>query len=212
MNNTQNAQMNTPVGVAVYPRLNEPDYKFDPAGVFSVTVRVPSKEGQELKNKLDEMLDKWHAQYMKENRKPNVKRADLTVKPAVDDDGNETDELDFKFTMKHNVTTQSGKSWVQRPKLYDSQMKGFTGPVIGGGSKLIVNFVPAPYHTAAMGCGLKLRLNAVQIIELNEYKKGGGAESLGFTAHDNGYVAPEKSPEQLQPVEIAVVGLSLIHI
>ncbi len=71
--------MNTPVGVAVYPRLNEPDYKFDPAGVFSVTVRVPSKEGQELKNKLDEMLDKWHAQYMKENRKPNVKRAGFQV-------------------------------------------------------------------------------------------------------------------------------------
>jgi len=205
-----NAQMNTPLGVAVYPRLNEPDYKFDPAGIFSVTVRVDGEEGQALKDKLDKQLDAWHQQNIKERRKPNLKRADLTVKPAYDDDGNETGELDFKFTMKHNVTTQTGKSWIQRPKLYDSQGKGFDGPVIGGGSKLVVNFVPAPYYTAAMGCGLKLRLNAVQVVELNEYKKGGGAESLGFATHDSGYVAPEdstpKPEEQAKPETVPMVA------
>jgi hypothetical protein len=206
MAKNSNAQMNTPIGVAVYPRLNEPDYKFDPAGTFSVTVRVAGDEGQVLKDKLDKQLDEWHAQNIKEKRKPNLKRADLTVKPALDDEGNETGELDFKFTMKHNVTTQSGKSWVQRPKLYDSQGKGFDGPVIGGGSKLVVNFVPAPYYAPAMGCGLKLRLNAVQIIELNEYKKG-GAESLGFTTHDNGFVAPEEETPKAQPKPVEAVSV-----
>jgi hypothetical protein len=192
MSNHKNEQLNTPVGVAVYPRLNEPDYKFDPSGIFSVTLRVPAEAGQELKNTLDAKLDEWHTDQMKTRRKPNLKRAPLTVKPAIDEDGNETGEWDFKFSMKHNVTTQTGKSWVQRPKLYDGQGKGFVGPVVGGGSKLVVNFVPAPYFTAAMGCGLKLRLNAVQVVELSEYKKA-SAESLGFANHDGGYVAPEEA-------------------
>jgi len=189
MSKNTNEQINTPLGVAVYPRLNEPDYKFDPAGVFTVTVRVGAEEGQKLKDRLDAKLDAWHNQQKKERRKPQLKRADLTIKPAFDDDGNETGELDFKFSMKHNVTTQTGKTWIQRPKLYDSQGKGFTGASIGGGSKLIVNFVPAPYFTPTMGCGLKMRLNAVQVVELVEYKKV-GAESLGFDKHEGGYVAP----------------------
>lgn len=192
MSNHKNEQLNTPVGVAVYPRLNEPDYKFDPSGIFSVTLRVPAETGQELKNTLDAKLDEWHTDQMKTRRKPNLKRAPLTVKAAIDEDGNETGEWDFKFSMKHNVTTQTGKSWVQRPKLYDGQGKGFVGPVVGGGSKLVVNFVPAPYFTAAMGCGLKLRLNAVQVVELSEYKKA-SAESLGFDNHAGGYVAPEEA-------------------
>ena len=192
MSKYANEQINTPLGVAVYPRLNEPDYKFDPAGTFSVTVRVPAEEGQKLKDKLDAKLDAWHKSQMKERRKPQLKRADLTIKPAFDDDGNETGELDFKFTMKHNVTTQTGKTWIQRPKLYDSQGKGFTGAAIGGGSKIVVNFVPAPYFTPTMGCGLKMRLNAVQVIDLVEYKKV-GAESLGFAVHEGGYKAPEEA-------------------
>jgi hypothetical protein len=192
MSNHKNEQLNTPVGVAVYPRLNEPDYKFDPAGIFSVTLRVPAEAGQELKNTLDAKLDEWHIDQMKTRRKPNLKRAPLTVKAAIDEDGNETGEWDFKFSMKHDVTTQTGKNWVQRPKLYDGQGKGFVGPVIGGGSKLVINFVPAPYFTPTMGCGLKLRLNAVQVVELVEYKKA-SAESLGFDNHTGGYVAPEEA-------------------
>ena len=199
MSKYANEQINTPLGVAVYPRLNEPDYKFDPAGIFSVTVRVAAEEGQALKDKLDAKLDTWHKSQIKERRKPQLKRADLTIKPALDDDGIETGELDFKFTMKHNVTTQTGKSWVQRPKLYDSQGKGFTGAAIGGGSKIIVNFVPAPYYTPTMGCGLKMRLNAVQVVELEEYKKV-GAESLGFGVHEGGFKAPD---EETVPVPMA---------
>ena len=202
MSKYANEQINTPAGVAVYPRLNEPDYKFDPAGQFSVTVRVGAEEGQKLKDKLDAKLDAWHAQQKKERRKPQLKRADLTIKPACDDDGNETGELDFKFTMKHNVTTQTGKSWIQRPKLYDSQGKGFTGATIGGGSKIVVNFVPAPYFTPTMGCGLKMRLNAVQVIDLVEYQKM-GAESLGFAVHEGGFEAPAEEAVAATPAPMA---------
>ena len=186
-------QMNTPVGVAVYPRLNEPDYKFQPAGEFSVNVRLTEKDARPLITALDEMLDKWHTEESMTRRKPNLKKAPLPVKPAVDDDGNETDEWDFKFKMKHNVVTQSGKSWTQRPKLYDSQLRGFEGTGIGGGSELVVNFVPSTYYTPALGCGVTFRLNAVQVIKLKEYVSKNRPEDMGFSATKGGYVAEEDS-------------------
>ena len=190
-------QMNTPVGVAVYPRLNEPDYKFQPAGEFSVNVRLTEKDARPLITALDEMLDKWHTEESKTRRKPNLKKAPLPVKPAVDDDGNETDEWDFKFKMKHNVTTQSGKSWTQRPKLYDSELQGYNGGIIGGGSRIAVNFVPATYYTPALGCGITLRLNAVQVVELVEWENK--SADLGFQKVE-GYKSPEKEEEEATPV------------
>jgi hypothetical protein len=199
MSENRNAQMNTPCGVAVYPRLNEPDYKFDAGGVFSVTVRVPAEEGTELQSKLEKLLDTHHKKEMAERRKPNLKKAPLTVHPATDDEGNETGEIDFKFTMKHNVTTKNGKSWTQRPKLYDAKLQGFEGAVIGGGSKLIVNFVASPYYTAALGAGIKLRLNAVQVVELREYKSGNKPEDFGFQVTE-GFQASEA--EQKAPVAV----------
>jgi len=186
-------QMNTPIGVAVYPRLNEPDYKFQPAGEFSVNVRLTEKDARPLITALDEMLDKWHTEESKTRRKPNLKKAPLPVKPAVDDDGNETDDWDFKFKMKHNVTTQSGKSWTQRPKLYDSELQGYNGGIIGGGSRIAVNFVPATYYTPALGCGITLRLNAVQVVELVEWENK--SADLGFQKVE-GYKSPEKEEEE----------------
>ena len=176
-----NKQINTPTGVAVFPRLQEPDYKFQSAGEFSVNLRLTEKDARPLITHLEKMLDAW--------RKPNLKKAPLPIKPSVDEDGNETGDWDFKFKMKHNGTTKTGKSWTQRPKLYDSKLEGYNGGTIGGGSKIAVNFVPAAYYTPALGCGLTFRLNAVQVVELREYIKQDAA-ALGFTKQE-GYKSPE---------------------
>ena len=195
-NAKKNQQMNTPIGTAVYPRLNEPDYKFKSEGEFSVVLRVPENEARPLITALEEKLNTYHTQEVKERRKPNLKKADLPVKPAVDTDGNETGDWDFKFKMKHNVTTQSGKSWTQRPKLYDSELRGYKGGVIGGGSQLAVNFVPATYYTPALGCGITLRLNAVQVVKLKEYTKQQSPEDMGFAKQKDGYSSPPSEGEQ----------------
>ena len=191
-NNTE--YWTTPEGVAVYPRLNEPDTKFDPNGVFSVNLRLSAEDGAKLVEKLEAKLDGFHAEEVKRLRKPSVKKANLPYTEVHDDDGNPTGEFDFKFKLKHNVTTRTGKSWTQRPKLIDSQLKGFTGPVIGGGSKLVIQFAPQTYYTPTMGCGITLRLNAVQVVELVEYQSNGAA-GFGFTAKEDGYKAPEEAAD-----------------
>ena len=193
MSDAQNNQMTTPTGIAVYPRLTEPDYKFNPEGMFSVVLRIPEATARPLITALEEKLDTFWEEQKKLKKKPNLKKADLPVKPAVDDEGNETGEWDFKFKMKHNGVTQSGKSWTQRPKLYDSQLRGFEGTGIGGGSELVVNFVPSTYYTPALGCGVTFRLNAVQVIKLKEYVSKNRPEDMGFSATKGGYVAEEDS-------------------
>ena len=208
MKDAKNKQMNTPVGVAVYPRLNEPDYKFKPEGEFSVTLRLTEEAARPLIDALESQLDGWHAEESKVRRKPNLRKAPLPVKPAYDEDGNETDEWDFKFKMKYQVTTQSGKSWEQRPKLYDSELQGYTGGTIGGGSKLAVNFVPATYYTPALGCGVTLRLNAVQVVELSEYTPRNTTESLGFQKQD-GYKSPDNPKEDKKAAMAEVKAMTM---
>ena len=193
MNNAKTNQMTTPLGVAVYPRLTEPDYKFNPEGMFSVVLRGPETTARPLITALENQLETYWDEQKKLKKKPNLKKADLPVKPAVDDEGNETGEWDFKFKMKHNVVTQSGKSWTQRPKLYDSKLRGFDGPGIGGGSELVVNFVPSTYYTPALGCGVTLRLNAVQVIKIKEYVSKNRPEDMGFEVTKGGYVAEEEA-------------------
>lgn len=178
--------------------MTEPDYKFNPEGMFSVVLRIPEATARPLITALEEKLDTFWEEQKKLKKKPNLKKADLPVKPAVDDEGNETGEWDFKFKMKHNVTTKTGKSWTQRPKLYDAKLEGYSGGTIGGGSKIAVNFVPAAYYTPALGCGLTFRLNAVQVVELREYIKQDAA-ALGFTKQE-GYKSPE---DEAKPEEAA---------
>ena len=192
--NDPNESWVTPQGVAIYPRLNEPDTKFDPNGVFSVTLRLPAKEGAALLKRLETKLDAFHAEQVKILRKPSLRKAPLPHSLAANDDGVETGEHDFKFKLKHNVTTRAGKSWTQRPKMFDGELKGFTGPKVGANSELIISFSPITYHAPSMGCGSTLRLKAVQGNKLVEYESR--ETDFGFKVQKGGYVAPEELPPQ----------------
>ena len=193
MANNENEHWVTPVGVAVYPRLNEPDTKFDPNGVFSVTLRLNAEEGTAFLGRLEKKLEAYYEEQVKLARKPSLKKASLPHALTIGDDGAETGEHEFKFKLKHNVTTRAGKSWTQRPKLFDSELKGFTGPVIGGGSELILNFSPITYYTPTLGCGITLRLKAAQVIKFVAYESK--SMDFGFEAQSDGF----KAPEELEP-------------
>ena len=62
-----------------------------------------------------------------------------------------------------------------------------------------MNFVPATYYTPALGCGVTLRLNAVQVVELVEWENK--SADLGFQKVE-GYKSPEKEEvaEEAAPV------------
>jgi len=183
----------TPVGVAVWPRLIEPDTKFNAEGVYSIKLRLSSEEAAPYVAEVDRLTAIELAALKKEvtgkkdkKGKPLVaKEADL---PYSINDEEGTVELSFKLKAK-GKDSKTGKEWEQKPGLFDA--KGTPVKVnVWGGSKVKVAFEYVPFHNAKVGAGVSLRLKAVQIIEL--VTAGGGAtseyygfeEEEGFTADD----------------------------
>lgn len=186
--NAKNQSISTPVGVAIWPKLNEPDTRFKEEGEYQVNLRLTKQDAEPLLQVIKAAQKSEYQRQLKETGKPKLKIADL---PIVDVDGDE-DLIDLKFKAPASGTTKAGKKWEKRIMLFDSKGKalGEDGPRIGGGSRIRVNAEVRPYFVPSYGVGVTLRINAVQVIELHE---GGmsskAASAYGFTAEESGFVA-----------------------
>ena len=189
--------MVTPPGVAVYPHLTTPDTKFDANGVYKVSLSLTEEEAAPLIEKVEEVQEEATGMI------PPGKRQKFSEPPyydEMDDQGQPTGRVIFKFKMKAKVNTKDGRTLEMSPKLFDSEGTFMTEvEPIWGGSVLRISADMVPFYVAAVGAGVSLRLKAVQIIDL---KTGGGAgaESYGFEA-TKGYVAPQA--EELVEAEFA---------
>lgn len=200
----------TPKGEAIWPKLDEPDTKFNAAGEYSVKLKLSGEDAEELKAQVDKFVDEveqaTQAQLDDEiSSAPGPKKAKLKkVKEElttnypydmdVDDDGMETGDVIFKFKMvASGENKRTGKAWERKPALFDSKGKPFPeGVAIWNGSTLRVSGVMTPYFVPAMKfCGGSLKLNAVKVIDL---VSGGGASSaagFGFGGEEEGIDADE---------------------
>ncbi len=170
-------KMTTPKGTAVYPWLTEPNRKFDQAGVYSVNLRMTSEDASEFVNAITEILDHHHEDQTKEHKK-KIKKADLPIIEVVDDQGNETGEIELKCKMKASYE-YDGKTITQRPLLIDAKRQPVGGDVrIGSGTTMKCGVEIRPWYVASQGVGVSLRLKVVQIIELVEF--GGGTTGFDF--------------------------------
>lgn len=198
----------TPVGVAVYPRLNQPDTKFNAAGTYSVKLVLSAEDAAPLMEAIEKVADEAYEnakasleaklEEAKAAEKPKVKKkleklekGDLPFAPEYDDEGNETGNFVFSFKTNASYVDKKTKKTVQREvTMFDAKGKKLEGkkrPSIWGGSKLSVAYMLSDFYNAATdNAGCSPRLNAVQIVELVS-GSGGNAASYGFGAHDGGY-------------------------
>ena len=184
MSKKKNVRITTPTGVAQWPRLNEPDTKFDKDGVYSVGLRLPKDDAGELISMISKVLDDFVTKIKKGNKTP--KMAPLPIKDVMDSEDNPTGEVEIKFKLRA-VGGSGADRWEQRPSLFDSSGKPMTEN-IGGGSRIKVGAEVVPYNTAMAGAGVTLRLKAVQVIELVEYTKGDSFNAWEFS-EENGFVS-----------------------
>lgn len=184
----------TPVGIANYPWLVEPDTKFDPEGVYKVNMVFGERDPHldYILKDLDKMLDEYYEaiktdpKYAKVASK--IQKADLYEE---DDDGN----IVIKFKQRAKIKSVKGTFDVKIP-IFDSKGKPLTEVKLGGGSKIKLCFSASPYYVPSTRmCGLSLRPVAVQLIELKEWGDPNSMESYGFETED-GYVKPEECEEQ----------------
>lgn len=192
----------TPRGVLVYPHLTEADTKFvKPDGEYHTKFALPSGDKSTTKfiGELDRLLEEYIELNPDELTKAKLKKAGTadTYEEEVDDEGEETGRVIFKFKLKAKIVTKT-KSWDQSPRLFDSQAQPLTGsPSIWTGSEGKVNVEVFPYYMeTTKQFGLSLRCKGVQILKLVEGSGGPDAASMGFGEEDDGYVATAEAQEE----------------
>jgi len=183
----------TPVGIAVYPKLEKPDTKFDANGVYSVDLDIVEADAEKLINTLTGIASKDYEEECKAKGKKSLKRADFPWKNTEDG------KIRFKFKLKAKGGTGE-KQWDQKPALFDAQGNPVKDLNVGSGSTIKVAFDVVPYFTSMVGHGLSLRLRAVQVLELKQYLAGDNFDAFGFKATD-GFVKEQETTASFESEE-----------
>lgn len=187
----------TPKGIAKYPRLTEPDTKFNKSGVFSTKLILSAEDAAPLMEVIDKEIEKAYTEKVdklkadgKAALAKKAKRADPPYLAVCDDEGNETGEVEFSFKMNHQFTKKDGTVEKRTPLLFDAKGHKIQGKTsVWGGSEIKVAYQLVPFDSPVAGTGVSARLNAVQIIKLVS-GTGGTASSFGF-GEEEGYEASE---------------------
>lgn len=187
----------SPRGVAIFPRLNEPDTKFDADGIFSVRLAYEADDANflALVKKLEAKRDELFAQWLSENpKKKKVAEVAPVFAEELDENGDETGRLTLNFKMKaKGKSKRTGKVFEMRPNFFDARgVELVNPPNVGGGSVLKIGFeVWGSFVESAKKFYLSLRLQGVQVIELVEFGHR-SAKDYGF-GEEEGYEADESA-------------------
>ena len=181
--------ISTPVGVAVWPKLNAPDKRWKAEGEFQVTLRLSADDAVDVIKKIEEFHGNAYSRFCQDQGKNKLKKANMPfVDHEVDEEKN--GEVDFKFRLKHRVETRAGDTFTQTVALFDAKGTPMKD-LVGGGSKIRVRGEMNPWFTASLGFGVSLWVKAVQVLELVEPTGNGSAESFGFNSTDGGFTTSE---------------------
>lgn len=198
-----------PAGIAVFPKLETPDTKFNAMGVFKTGVRLSGAEAQKVRDDIDALIAesfKATAEHLiaegkakkqgddivllkdgkpekKDGKLKTLQYADRAYKEELDEEGNETGDIVFNTKTTATYKDKAGKVQNRKVTVVDAKLKPMSKSVWGG-SKIVVNADLSPFYTA-VGVGVSLRLNAVQVLEL---RSGGRDVSSMFDAQE-GYEA-----------------------
>tara|TARA_R100000654_G_scaffold20516_2_gene41391 strand:+ start:10562 stop:11173 length:612 start_codon:yes stop_codon:yes gene_type:complete len=175
----------TPLGKAVFPKINQPDFKFDEMGVYSCKLHVSEEDFNKFSSQVEELAESaYQAELTKQGKNKLKKMQTLPIRI--------TEEGDFEIYSKQPAKKNTSKGVLEfNVAMYDSEGNKLPSDTnIGSGSKLRLSVEFAPWYVPSIGFGYTLRLRAAQVIELVEYSGAGGgnAESMGFGKVEGGFV------------------------
>lgn len=206
MNNYQlieKIKLTTPACRFQYPKLIEPETKFNPEGVFKVNALIDPRDADPVATALDDLLNRHKESLKAQAPTTKFKLADL---PWVYEEVDGTPYLIVKAKMKASGIDRDGRRWTSFPALFDAKGTAVkdreTLRSMWSGTVGRVSFEAQPFYQAAIGAGITLRLKAVQIISLVE--SGGSAEGYGFGEEDGW----SPSTETAVPFDATGTGVS----
>ena len=176
------------IGEAIYPHLNKPDVRFNEAGEYKVTLKIPEAKAKGMIAQIEKTIE---ASISDAEAKTGKK-----VKVAPKLYSIENGFAFFKFKMKATgVNRKTKESFSQRPILYDAKKNPIdpSSLSIWGGSKLKVAYTLRPYYTPVIGAGVVGQMKAVQVIELVE---GNKPQQLDLFSKEDGFETTKKPTEK----------------
>lgn len=206
----KNPSLISPRGPLKFPKIDKVDYGTKdypkPNGEYS-TKLVLEADAPETKRFIASLMPHYQeamaeaaAKFKElkvETRKKlgKVTENDLFTTLYDQDTEQPTGYIEFKFAMAASGERKDKTKWSAKPAIFDAKGKPMTKvPEIWSGTEAKVSFECQPYFIPGTGAaGLKLKLKAVQVIEL---VSGGqrSASSYGFGAED-GYEYEEPTAE-----------------
>ncbi len=187
----------TPKGVAIWPSLNEPDFKFkEEYGEYHARIRIkPDAQGMdEFTQQVEDLLEKaydFKVEELKSEKKAALAKRLGKISPIkVEEDqdtGEETGYLVIRASMNAGgVRKKDGKRWSQKPDIFSATGKKLKSPPkIGGGSEMKLGIRMRPYYFPKdKEVGVSFELEAVQLITLQEVGGNRTAEDYGFGVED----------------------------
>jgi hypothetical protein len=177
-------QLTTPIGTAMYPKLNTPDTKFNADGVYSVKLILSKDDYETLEATINPWFEKEYERLVKESGKKKLMRSQKLPLKLNDDN-------EYELFAKQVAQRETSKGLLTfAVALFDSAGKKLDNPPnIGSGSKMRLGVEPSAYFTPMLGVGYTLRLKAAQVIELKEYE--GGSGGFAFDAEEGGFVSED---------------------
>ena len=182
----------TPKGSLLFPHIYEPEtYEGKDVG-FTVNIKFDQKETDALIAVIDEELEKAkHSIKLKPGQKWS---AEPFLGYKEDKDG----DIVFKFKANSHYQTKSGEIHKVTIPVFDAHGTPIKDPLnIGNGTIAKVAYTLVPYWISKVVNGIKVPLDAVQIIDLKEYGQK-DAHEFGFDSEE-GFSAPEEMEEDDSP-------------
>lgn len=190
-----------------WPKLTEPDYgnkdypkpdgEYSTKGVAALSDPAIQSFLAKLRPFYDEAMEKAAEEFAALKPETRRKLKEVTKNglytELLDKETEQpTGEVEFKFSRKasgeYKKGPKTGQKWHTKVPLFDAFGRPITGKLdIWGGTIAKVSFSPSYYFIPGTGAaGLKLNLEAVQIIEL---RQGGArdAKDYGFGEEDSGF-------------------------
>lgn len=200
----------TPRGVAIWPALNEPDYKFKENGEFHVRLRLaPDTPGlAELVARAEEIRDEAFeakkAELTREKKGALLKelnKADV-IKPEVDmETGDETGYTVLRASLTYKVDIKNGPkagtSFYKKPDLFNAKGQPLKSPPpIGNGSEMKLSVVPMDYFMAKdKTIGVRFELEGAQILRAVDSGGQRGADYYGFGEEEGDDIVDGEAPQ-----------------
>lgn len=189
---------NSPRVVAIFPWITTPDTKFNEGGIYKTDGRTDSDKAAPVLKIIETQMAVAKAEAevkAKENTAKTKKKVTATLHKdgtphfaALNDQGEETGDVVFKFRANASfVDKKTGKTIKRTIPLFDAKGKPMPPKAIFGGSMLIVSYTAAPWVNPSCEYGVKLRMEAVQVIDLVT-SGSKSASGYGFEEQDDGYV------------------------